>query len=57
VIELLSRFDAGSRGNKKRPKQKKSLQSLKVDPERIELSSKPIPVMLSSRLASDWFSI
>ena len=28
-----------------------------VDPERIELSSKPIPVMLSSRLASDWFSI
>lgn len=57
VIELLSRFDAGFRGNKKRPKQKKSLQSLKVDPERIELSSKPIPVMLSSRLASDCFSI
>lgn len=57
VIELLSRIDAGFRDKKKRPKEKISLQSLRVDPERIELSSKPIPVMLSTRLASDWFSI
>jgi hypothetical protein len=42
VIELLSRFDAGFRGKKKRPKEKISLQSLRVDPERIELSSYPI---------------
>jgi DNA invertase Pin-like site-specific DNA recombinase len=42
VIELLSRFGAGFRGKKKRLKNKISLQSLRVDPERIELSSYPI---------------
>jgi len=57
VIARILTVDKGFGGSKKRKHTKFGVLSLGVDPERIELSSKPIPVMLSSRLASDWFSI
>jgi len=53
VLRLALNADKGFRENEKRQIHKKLDLSLWVDPERIELSSKPIPVVLSTCLASD----
>jgi len=53
VISRILTIDKGFIGAKKRKHTNFGVLSLGVDPERIELSSKPIPVMLSTCVAYD----